>query len=362
MNINRALIFSFFILSVFFIISLFLKEKYIIIFQNSIEGRQGPVTILNVKTGKTVVPILPSVGCDGLIQKGKISTLSVYCITNEESKNYWNINLTDYSVREDSMLSLTNENFSVPSQVRMEEGSDGWRFYSVGGPVLMSQRGNATEARIIALRGTELKSIPISNDKEPYVIFRILFDEKRNKLWVMSVGSNANVLIDRIDTESFVVDFSTTIQAYLGFDFIIDKNNILISTFRTAHDADITILNVDTGEKVKEITLPVVDEKLNALSMLNHKSGILVSTTGGLFELTSDTYDINEFIPNNPGGQFTYLLSAENKIYAIDSYDRVLEIEESNLHKMNVIYSAEGKGLTSLGFFVNRKWWNWTTY
>jgi hypothetical protein len=231
---------------------------------------------------------------------------------------------------------------------RIVEGHDGWRYFSAGGPVGMGDHANATEARVVAVRGEEVRNIPISDEQETYTIFRMLYDESKKKLWVMSINIGSKVLIDRIDVETLAIDFSTTIDAYLGFDFFINKNNILITTFRMENGTDLTILDTDSGEVVKEISFPFEDNKLNALSMIDSGRGIFVSTTGGLFVLNTDTYVIEEFIPNNPGGQFTYFSKSGDTIYAIDRYDRVVEFSVFKPLHTRVIYEAEGKGLTSL--------------
>jgi hypothetical protein len=341
--------------------SLFLLElrdaEYIVISHNDSTKNAGPLTILNLKSGETWKPNVPRVGCNGIAENksGNDNELLVYCMGSSKNNNLWDVSLANRSFAQHTLLPAPYEAISVPLHAKVIVSSVGWQYFNSGGPGY-NENWDATDAGVVAVKGDEAHKILISDRSKPYFILRMVLDEEESELWMMSSGNGESVLIDRIDLINKKVDFSYTIKSYSGFDMIVNNDDVVVTTYRTSAGIDITVLNKLTGEKKKEITLPSKEDLgYNALSMLVRGERLYVSSIGGLYAFDKSTYEIKEFIENNPRSQFSYLVNGKRAIYAIDSYDRVFEIPDRDMMRTKLLIDGEGQGLTSLYYYVINK-------
>lgn len=343
------IVFCLIILGVFIFNNLVRSSSFLVISHNDSGANGGPLSILNLNNKKIIKPIIEGVGCSGVAQIN--SDLMVYCLGN--NNNLWSIKLTDQNFKAIQLPKPKIEDkFGVPIHSKVIVGSDLTVYYHDGRPGDFGSQ-NMTSAGILIDDGKIPTKVFISDRTQPYFVFKMVLDELEQKLWVMSMGSGESVLIDRIDLVDKKVDFTSNIKSYSGFDMILNNTDLVVSVFRTEKQSDLYILDKYTGETKKEISLPVVnDVGYNALSLLVRNNNLFISSEGGLYIFDPHTYEEKDFIENNPGSQFTFLLNGDDEIFAIDSYNYVIRIPDRNPLYTELILEAKDQGLTNL-YFIN---------
>ncbi len=330
------------------------ETTYIVVSHNDAQKNGGPLTILNTTNGKTQKPSVPSIGCSGIASvPNRADTLRVHCIGTQLADTFWDVNtVTGEAVKYATTTQLT-EIEGVFQHAKLLIDGRGRQYFNTGVPVLTESGFVTNNPGVIVIDGSTTHTIPLSDSSSQSFILRMVLDEVEDKLWVMSMNQK-QVFIDRIDLKTYSIDFTYTSETYSGFDMIVNEEYILLSTYRTSTGTDITILDKFTGQVVKEIQLPVEkDLGYNALSLLAYGDSFLVSSMGGIYTLDKNTFEIMDFIENNPGRQFTYWIKDKDILYAIDSYNRVVEMSIYDLKNPKVLLDAQGQGLTSL-FLINR--------
>lgn len=330
---------------------------FLVVSHNDFVKNNGPLSVINLATGEIKKPQTNAVGCSGVAENRSSmgeGMIIVYCLGSNETRNLWDINLTDGSVTQHPEFSEPHKMIGVPLHPKVVIGSDGWQYYNDGGPAFLED-WMETNAGIVMTREGETYKVYVSDRSKQYFILRMVLDESEKKMWVMSMATDDSVLIDRINLRTRSIDFSYTLKTYSGYDMIMNDSEIILTTYRTREGVDVTVLDKHTGLLVKELTLP--DEKdlgYNALSIIVRNDTLLVSSIGGMYVVDPKTYMIKDFIPNNPEGQFTYFIQGEGAIYAIDSYNKVVKITDTDPLHPKLILDATGQGLSGLYYYVNK--------
>lgn len=329
--------------------------EMLIVSHNDSSANGGPLTVLNTETGERFVPSIPAIGCNGInrLPASVDDTLQIYCAGSRTDTPHFAIDLRTRVV---STATLLPEPFSKPSVMMHSRSitSGKYSFFTDDSSVTDPLSPILSNAGVIISGGNETTKVFISDRSKGLFILRMVYDETRNELWLMSMGDAETVLIDRINIGTQAVNYSRTIKAYSGYDMIRNDKDLVITTYRTKEGNDITILDTKSGSIVKEISLDVKqDLGYNAYSLLVHKNNLYVAREDGLLRLDTETYEVQEFITNNTQGQFTSLVSGKNEIFAIDAYNRVLEINDQDLYDTKLLLEAPTQGLTNLFYIHN---------
>lgn len=338
----------------FFCFRNWVPDEYLVISHNDASKNGGPISILNLKNGKVEKPQVSGVGCTTKRLDSKSNDLLVYCLGSQDSNSLWEIQNKDKSVVPAPPLPEPYTTVGVSRHpIVLIHSQNGTRYFNSGGPGFI-ENGDVTDAGVVIVEGDTTHKVLISDRTQTYFILKMVLDEAENKLWVMSSGNGMTVLIDRIDLNEKRIDFSSTIESYSGFDMALTGKDVAVSAYRTNNGADILFFNRKTAEK-KEITLPVREILgFNALAMLERQGRFYVSSMDGLYVFNPQTYEIMEFIENNTGSQFTYLVNGEDSLYAIDAYHRVYRIHDTDRLHPELLTDAEGQGLSSVYYFINK--------
>jgi hypothetical protein len=325
---------------------------YIVVSDNNSGEKMKPLAYIDTGTRKVSTLQLPAIGCNGIAGQ-RSEQVNVYCISSQDKNNLYEVNFKEGTYKVKALLPKPFEKVSAPARsIALQYGEV--TVYADGGPGVMFPDGSVSDAGVVFSSKDHTQKVFISERSYPLFILKMVFDEVSKKLWILSHGDGEHLVIDRIDLDTRVIDFSTTTASYSSFDLDVTDTDMWYTLYRGKDQNDIVILDKVTGERRKQITLPTTsDQGYNALALLRTEKGMLVSSLGGIFVLDPTTYAVKEFIPNNPGSQFTAFTERGRYIYAIDTYERVVEIRKANLMKTKVLYEVPMASLTGM-YLINK--------
>ncbi len=324
-------------------------EDYLAVSYGNPALNGNPIGLIGVSSGDIIYPKIPAIGCGGIAYDQKNAAIRLYCKDGADGVFLWDLGMGSGFTPLPAVVSYPMPHAVV--HTRMQIDSDGTQYFAVGGPLKEQTTLIANDAAVMIVEGGSVSAVPISDPYRRLFILKVVLDERLDKLWVMSMGDEETVLIDRVDLIEKKIDKSIKINSYSGYDMIVYGNAIYTSVYRTSEKKDIFVIDAEAGEIKHSIELPVnFDHGYNALALIENMGHILISATGGIFEFDPETQETKRFIEYEPETLFTAFVGNESSIYAIDNYESVIELSRETLTKKRILYEGKGEGLDGVHY------------